>query len=165
METLHQRAQGVIAAFAARGWRLAIAESCTGGLISATLTGQPGSSALLDASIVAYSNEAKEALLHVPKDMMIAHGAVSAPVAAQMAQAARLAAGSSVGLGVTGVAGPGGGTPDKPVGRIYLALSRATGETEAQTFDFAGDRAAVQAQTVAEALGLLLDAAGADGSP
>lgn len=165
-ETLsNQLAQSVISAFRDRGWSLAIGESCTGGLISATLTAQAGSSAVLDASIVAYSNEAKEALLGVPKAMMIEYGAVSAPVAECIAKAACEAVGSTVGLGVTGVAGPGGGTADKPVGRVYLALS-GPDHSESHTYDFSGDRDAVRSQTVREALGLLLGLASeAIGSP
>ena len=158
-------ARAVIAQMSARGWRLALAESCTGGLISATITGESGASRILEASITAYANEAKEALLGVPKQMMIDHGAVSAQVALHMAQAARAATMSDVGLGVTGVAGPGGGTADKPVGRIYLALASPT-ERGAE-FNFDGDRDAVRDQTVAAALEALLAVADDDpaGSP
>lgn len=160
------RARAVIERFSGLGWRLALAESCTGGLISATLTGESGSSQVLDASIIAYANEAKEALLGVPKQMMIDHGAVSAQVAAHMAAAAKDGVSSQVGLGVTGVAGPGGGTADKPVGRIYLAVSSPQGLFSAE-FNFDGDRDAVRDQTVAGALDALLavSAAAADGSP
>ncbi len=159
-------ARAVIAQMSARGWRLALAESCTGGLISATITGESGASRILDASITAYANEAKEALLGVPKQTMIDHGAVSAQVALHMAQAARAATMSDVGLGVTGVAGPGGGTADKPVGRIYLALASPNGERAAE-FNFDGDRDAVRDQTVAAALEALLAVADDDpaGSP
>lgn len=148
-------AQKVIAEFQRLGWRLALAESCTGGLISATLTAEAGSSSILDTAIVAYSNEAKEELLGVPKQTMIDHGAVSAQVALHMAGAARNVVWSDVGLGVTGVAGPGGGTDDKPVGRIYLAVSSPLGE-HAMQHDFEGNRDGVRSQTVAGALEVLL---------
>lgn len=166
MSSNSTRARAVIAQMSARGWRLALAESCTGGLISATITGESGASRILDASITAYANEAKEALLGVPKQTMIDHGAVSAQVALHMAQAARAATMSDVGLGVTGVAGPGGGTADKPVGRIYLALTSPNGERGAE-FNFNGDRDAVRDQTVAAALEALLAVADDDpaGSP
>jgi nicotinamide-nucleotide amidase len=165
VSTNSTRARSVIERLSIRGWRLALAESCTGGLISATITSESGASSILEASITAYANEAKEALLGVPKQMMIDHGAVSAQVALHMAQAAQRAAASDVGLGVTGVAGPGGGTVDKPVGRIYLAVTSPNGELSTE-FNFTGDRDAVRDQTVTAALDALLTVAeGADGSP
>lgn len=151
-------AQRVIAACQAAGLRLAVGESCTGGMITAAITAQQGSSAVFDGGIIAYANEAKEGLLGVPKDTMIEHGSVSAEVAAVMAGAVREQLRADIGLGVTGVAGPGGGTPDKPVGRVYLHLSGPNGTEQARVFDFSGDREAVRTQTVAEALGLVLDA-------
>ena len=151
-------AQQVIAACQAKGLRLAVGESCTGGLIAAAITDQRGSSAVFNGGIIAYANEAKEGLLAVPKETMIEHGSVSAEVAAVMAGAVRERLGADIGLGVTGVAGPGGGTPDKPVGRVYLHLSGPNGIEQAREFDFSGDREAVRTQTVAEALGLVLDA-------
>ncbi len=152
-----EAAQRVIAACQAAGLRLALGESCTGGMIAAAITAQRGSSAVFDGGIIAYANEAKEGLLAVPKEKMIEHGSVS-EVAAVMAGAVRERLGADIGLGVTGVAGPGGGTPDKPVGRVYLHLSGPNGMEQAREFDFSGDREAVRAQTVAEALGLVLDA-------
>ncbi len=159
------KARAVIERFNSLGWRLALAESCTGGLISATLTGESGASSVLEASITAYANEAKETLLNVPKQLMIEHGAVSAPVAAHMATAVKSAVSAQVGLGVTGVAGPGGGTADKPVGRIYLAIAGPRGIFSTE-FNFDGDRDAVRDQTVAGALdALLVVSADAAGSP
>ena len=160
------KARTVIERFKSLGWRLALAESCTGGLISATLTGEAGSSSILEAAIIAYANEAKESLLGVPQQLMIDHGAVSAPVAAHMASAVKSAVSAQVGLGVTGVAGPGGGTADKPVGRIYLAISSPQGLFSTE-FNFDGDRDAVRDQTVAGALDalLLVSAEEAAGSP
>ena len=156
-------ARKVIDEFQRVGWRLAVAESCTGGMIAATLTAEEGASSVLDTAIIAYANEAKEQLLGVPKQMMIDNGAVSAPVARHMAEAARNVVWSDVGIGVTGVAGPSGGTADKPVGRIYLAISSPLGE-HSMEHDFEGDRDAVRSQTVAGALEVLL-ALSAAGSP
>ena len=150
-------AKRVIAACQAKGLRLAVGESCTGGMIAAAITAQRGSSAVFDGGIIAYANEAKEGLLDVPKETMIEHGSVSAEVAAVMAGAVRERLGADIGLGVTGVAGPGGGTADKPVGRVYLHLSRTDGMEMAREFDFSGDREAVRTQTVAEALVLVLE--------
>src|SRR5690606_9336069 len=101
-----------------RGWRLAVAESCTGGLVSHLLTNVPGSSDYLLESVVAYSNEAKERRLGVPADLIAAHGAVSEEVARAMAEGARRSAQADVGLAVTGIAGPGGGGGEKPVGLV-----------------------------------------------
>jgi PncC family amidohydrolase len=158
-----KRAADVIAQFQTAGWRLSIAESCTGGLIASTITGESGSSAVLDMCIVAYANDAKEKLLNVPKQTMIEQGAVSAEVARLMAGHVKNIVWSDVSLGVTGVAGPGGGTADKPVGRIYLHISSPLGE-HALEHDFQGDRDSVRAQTVTGALEVLLALAKA-GSP
>jgi nicotinamide-nucleotide amidase len=105
-----------------RGWRIAVGESCTGGLVTGRLTEVAGSSAYLDRGVVAYSNRAKTELLGVAEDLIAAHGAVSEPVALAMAEGARHLAGVEVGVGVTGIAGPGGGTPAKPVGTVIFAV-------------------------------------------
>ncbi len=107
---------------------LALGESCTGGLVSHRLTNVPGSSAYVVGGIVAYSNEAKERLLEVGHSTLSEHGAVSPETAVEMARGARQALGADVGIGVTGIAGPGGGTPDKPVGLVYIALSARDAE-------------------------------------
>ncbi len=100
----------------ARGWRIAVAESCTGGLVTSRLTDIPGSSAWVERAVVAYSNEAKVALLGVAEADLAAHGAVSEVVAIAMAEGVRRLAGVEVGVGITGIAGPGGGSAAKPVG-------------------------------------------------
>jgi nicotinamide-nucleotide amidase len=105
-----------------RGYTVAAAESCTGGLLTSRLTDVPGSSAYVQLAIVAYSNRAKIDLLGVPADLIAAHGAVSEPVAQAMAAGVRARAGSTVGVGVTGIAGPDGGTPEKPVGTVAIAV-------------------------------------------
>ena len=108
-----------------RGLRLAVAESCTGGMVAARITEVPGSSAYFEGGFVTYSNASKLAWLGVPEALLREHGAVSAPVAAAMARGARERARTHLGLGVTGVAGPTGGTPEKPVGLVFLALATA----------------------------------------
>lgn len=120
-------AQALAARLLQGGRTLALAESCTGGLIAASLTAIPGISAALLGGVVSYSNEAKSALLDVPAGMIAAHGAVSPEVAAAMAAGARQRFGSDLALSVTGIAGPGGGTAEKPVGRVYLGLASADG--------------------------------------
>jgi len=110
-----------------RGWKLAVAESCTGGMVSSRITDIAGSSAVFHGGFVTYANAAKEAWLGVPAEMLRQHGAVSAPVAAALARGALRAAHANVAVSVTGVAGPTGGTPEKPVGLIYLGLATPDG--------------------------------------
>jgi nicotinamide-nucleotide amidase len=143
--------QAVIALLKERGETLAVAESCTGGLLGGRLTGVPGSSSVFLGGIISYSNGAKETLLGVPEALLAAHGAVSAPVAEAMARGARQRLGADVGVSVTGVAGPEGGTPEKPVGLVYLGLSDRTGE-RSQRFLFMGGRADVRARSILTAL-------------
>ena len=145
-------------ALRARAWRLATAESCTGGLIAAACTDLAGSSDWFECGYVTYSNAAKTTMLGVSDGLIAAHGAVSEPVARAMAQGARLRAGADWAVAVTGVAGPGGGSPEKPVGTVWLAWSGPNGELCEQQ-RFAGDRAAVRAATVAAALQGLIDLA------
>ena len=139
---------------AARGWRIGAAESCTGGLITSRLTDVPGSSRYVDRSVVAYSNEAKSALLGVPATLIAEHGAVSEPVALAMADGIRTAAGVDVGVGVTGIAGPGGGTPDKPVGRVVIAAVMRDA-SRARTANFLGEREQIKYQASQAALDLV----------
>jgi nicotinamide-nucleotide amidase len=110
-----------------RGWTLAVAESCTGGLVSARLTEVSGASACFTGGFVTYANAAKTAWVGVPEALLLLHGAVSAPVAAAMALGARERAGADLAVAVTGIAGPTGGTPEKPVGLVYFGLAAATG--------------------------------------
>jgi PncC family amidohydrolase len=139
-----------------KGLTIAVAESCTGGLISSRITDVAGASVYFQAGLVTYSNETKEALLSVPRDLLIAKGAVSAEVAARMAEGVRHAAEADIGLSVTGIAGPGGGTSDKPVGTVYMGLA-AVGVSLVRQHKFAGDRSAIKRQTADEALKFVLD--------
>jgi len=111
-----------------RGVTLAVAESCTGGLIGHRMTNVPGSSAYYRGSITAYSYDAKELILHVRHDTLYQYGAVSEQTAREMAQGVRRAFRADIGLAVTGIAGPGGGMPEKPVGLVYIALATPDGE-------------------------------------
>jgi nicotinamide-nucleotide amidase len=135
----------------ARQWRLATAESCTGGLIAAACTSLSGSSLWFERGYVTYSNEAKAVELGVNPHLIEQHGAVSEPVARAMALGACSGATADCAVAVTGVAGPTGGTPDKPVGMVWLAW-RVPGHAWAKCCHFAGDRATVRAQTVLHGL-------------
>ena len=146
-----------------RGWHLATAESCTGGMIAAACTTVAGSSDWFERGFVTYSNSAKSEMLGVDPTLIAAHGAVSEAVVRAMAQGALERARVELSVAVTGVAGPGGGTPDKPVGMVWLALAQrsATGELQvrAERLQLQGDRAAVREQTVRQALQRLGEAA------
>ena len=126
-----------------RGLTIAVAESCSGGLLASRLTDIPGSSAYVLAGVVTYSNEAKTSLAGVDPALIAVHGAVSEPVAVALADGIRERTGASLGVGITGIAGPGGGTPLKPVGTVAIALSREAGVT-VRTFSFMGGRAQVK---------------------
>ncbi len=132
---------------------LVTAESCTGGWVAKTLTDLPGSSAWFDAGVVAYSYEAKQALLGVDPRILERVGAVSEEIALEMVSGALARFGAGVAVAVTGIAGPGGGTVEKPVGTVWIAWKRRGGYAHAQLFRFDGDREAVRRQTVAAALG------------
>jgi len=138
----------------ARGVTLATAESCTGGLVAARLTSVPGSSEVFVGGVVAYSNELKESQLGVPERLLADHGAVSAEVAEAMARGARDRLGADVAVSVTGVAGPGGGTAEKPVGLVHLHAEAAWGGL-ARALDFPGDRDSIRARSVTGALHLV----------
>jgi len=146
-----------------RGWHLASAESCTGGLIAAACTAVAGSSDWFECGYVSYSNAAKSAMLGVDPALIRDHGAVSEAVARAMAQGALERAGVELGVAVTGIAGPGGATPGKPVGTVWLALAwrGADGQVHgrAERLQLGGDRAAVREQTVRQALRRLQEAA------
>ncbi|MDD3312916.1 CinA family protein [Pseudodesulfovibrio sp.] len=139
----------------ANGSFLATAESCTGGLLASTLTDVPGSSEWFRGSVVAYSNDVKRDLLGVPADVLEAHGAVSEAVVRAMAQGVLKAVGADVSVAISGVAGPGGGTPEKPVGMVWMAWAWAGG-VRARRYDFSGDRWAVKTQSVMSAINGLL---------
>lgn len=150
--------QALAQALRARGWRLATAESCTGGLIAAACTAVAGSSDWLEGGLVTYSNEAKTRWLGVPAALIAQHGAVSEAVALAMTQGALKASGAQLAVAVTGIAGPGGAVPGKPVGTVWLAWGTATA-LHAERLQLPGDRAAVRAATVHAALQRLLQAA------
>jgi len=137
-----------------RGFRIAIAESCTGGLLASRLTDVAGSSRYVDRAIVAYANQAKISLLGVPESTIAAEGAVSQPVALAMAEGIRSSASVDVAVGVTGIAGPGGGSPEKPVGTVAVAVV-VPGEKRSKTFRFVGDREQVKFQATQAALDMV----------
>jgi nicotinamide-nucleotide amidase len=137
-----------------RGLMLSVAESCTSGLLGHRLTDIPGSSAYFERGVLVYSNQAKQDLLGVPDSILRAHGAVSAPCAEAMARGICERSGNPVGLAITGIAGPDGGTPTKPVGTVFIGVA-VSGEVEARRFQFAGDRSAVKWQSTQMALDLL----------
>jgi nicotinamide-nucleotide amidase len=145
-------------ALKAKGWMLATAESCTGGLIAAACTDIAGSSEWFERGFVTYSNEAKTELLGVDAALIEAHGAVSEVVARAMAFGAVRHSHAQVGVAVTGVAGPGGGSKDKPVGTVWFGFS-VDGLLTSETRRFDGDRAAVRAATVRHALQRLIELA------
>ena len=130
-DALLARATALIKAYAARGEMVATAESCTGGLVSALLTEIAGSSAVVDRGFVTYSNEAKQDLLGVPAATLAAHGAVSEPTARARAEGALTRSRAHVTVAITGVAGPGGGSAEKPVGLVHFGCARRGGETQA----------------------------------
>jgi len=126
--TLTAAAERVLGLLKARRLTLGVAESCTGGLVGHALTNVSGSSDSFLGGVISYSNEVKRDLVYVPEELLIAYGAVSRPVAIAMAQGVRRAIGVDVGLSVTGIAGPSGGTPDKPVGTVHIAVAGPWGE-------------------------------------
>ena len=138
-----------------RGYRVAVGESCTGGLVSAALVNTPGSSDYLVQGTVAYSNDAKRIALGVDATVLEEHGAVSEPVAEAMAEGARRASGVEVGVGVTGIAGPGGGTTEKPVGTVCFAVVAPDGGRVVKTVQLPGDRAMIRQMATRTALDLL----------
>lgn len=139
-----------------RGAMIATAESCTGGLISGALTEVPGSSDVFDRGFVTYSNAAKQDMLGVRAETLAAHGAVSEPVAREMAEGALARSAATLAVAVTGIAGPGGGTAEKPEGRVCFGLARSGAPTLTETVDFGAiGRGPVRAATVEHALALL----------
>lgn len=155
-EDLRARAETLLAAARAKGLRIACAESCTGGLIAGLLTEIPGSSDVVDRGFVTYSNKAKEEMLGVPGAMIRQHGAVSEVVARAMAEGAIRSSTAQLSIAVTGIAGPGGGTDEKPVGLVHIAAARAGEATQTHECRF-GDigRSEVRTATITAALDLL----------
>lgn len=158
-DPLVELAQRLQAACVERGLTVATAESCTGGLVAHALTEVPGSSAYFRGGVVAYADEVKRGLLGVAADVLAAHGAVSAQVAVAMAEGVRARLGSDLGVGVTGVAGPDGGTESKPVGLVYVAVAGA-GTPDVRRLQWPGDRSANKRDSAATAIAMLVDAVG-----
>ncbi|WP_300263304.1 CinA family protein [uncultured Cloacibacillus sp.] len=157
MENLDELASRVIEIFREKGLSLALAESCTGGMIAETITNVAGASDIFYGSAVTYVNSAKEHILGVARETLEKHGAVSSECAEEMACGARSVYGADVAMSVTGIAGPGGGSEAKPVGTVWFGLAA---KDDAETFRrrFDGDRAAVRRQTVEEVLRRLAEA-------
>ncbi|MCJ2013273.1 CinA family protein [Methylobacterium sp. J-076] len=152
------RAEALVAAYAAAGRTLATAESCTGGLVAALLTAVPGSSAAVERGYVTYSNAAKAEAIGVDPALIAARGAVSEPVARAMAEGARAASRADVAVAITGIAGPGGGSAEKPVGLVHLAVAGPGGTRHLERRYGDPGRAAIRRAAVADALGLLAEA-------
>ena len=153
-EEKQEMAQVVVDRLVARGDRLALAESCTGGLLAELVTSVPGASAAFDVGVVAYANSVKTALLEVPAEVLAQHGAVSEPVARAMAEGARRRGQATWGIGITGIAGPTGGTPEKPVGTVHLAIAGPQ-DTQAWARVYPGDRDRIRKIAAFDALNRL----------
>jgi nicotinamide-nucleotide amidase len=154
---LYDLAQRAGHALSARGWMLACAESCTGGWVSECVTMVPGSSAWFDRGFVTYTDAAKVEMLGVQEATLRGHGAVSEATVREMASGALARSHAQCALAVSGVAGPAGGTPDKPVGLVCIAWATQDGALRVQAYRFAGDREAVRRQSVVAALEGLID--------
>lgn len=155
-ETLRELVGELLAACRQRKLKLTTAESCTGGLVAAALTAVGGSSAVFERGFVTYSNEAKTEILGVPKTMIDRHGAVSEPVARAMAEGAIAHSRADLAVAITGVAGPDGGTAEKPVGLVHFATARRGEATIAEMRLFPGDRDSIRIAAVAAALRLIV---------
>lgn len=148
-------AEQVLQQMRARKLTLTTAESCTGGLLSALMTEIAGSSDVFTHGYITYANAAKTAMIGVSESLIHTHGAVSEPVAVAMAEGALNTSGASISVAITGIAGPGGATANKPVGLVHIASARVSGETLHKAQQFSGDRAAVRLQAVKAALDLI----------
>lgn len=159
-EDIEETARSIVADFAEKKLLIATAESCTAGLIAGVITEIPGSSNVFDRGFVTYSNEAKREMIGVANATLKAHGAVSRPTALEMAQGAIGNSGANISIAVTGIAGPGGGTEEKPVGLVHLAAARTGHETLHREMRY-GDigRSAVRLATVRTALEILIEIA------
>ena len=142
------------------GKTLAVAESCTGGLLAMRITEVPGASDYFLGGIVSYANSAKERLLGVPEEVLAERGAVSSECARAMALGVKRAFGADYSLAITGIAGPGGGSPQKPVGLVYIALATPSGEVEVRQHRFSGSRQGIRWSATEAALSLLLSRIG-----
>jgi PncC family amidohydrolase len=158
-DALVELARLLQAACLERGLTVATAESCSGGLVAHALTEVPGSSGYLRGGVVAYANDVKEAFLGVPAEVLAAHGAVSAQVALAMAAGVRARLHADLGVAVTGVAGPDGGTPDKPVGLVYVAVDGGGRDAVVRRHQWSGDRSANKTASAEAAIRMLLEQA------
>lgn len=154
-DSLLAQADSVLTACRAAGVRLALAESCTGGLAAAVLTAPAGASDVFDRGFVTYSNQAKTEMIGVPMALIDAHGAVSEPVAQAMAEGALARSGAALAVSVTGLAGPGGGGPDKPVGTVCFGLARTGQPAIAERRLLTGDRTDIRLAAVAHMLSMI----------
>lgn len=152
---LHKQTATLLQSLRTRHLTLTTAESCTGGLLSALITEIPGSSDVFTHGYVTYSNAAKTAMLGVPEPLIKVHGAVSEKVAVALAENAQHTAGADIAVSITGIAGPGGATKDKPVGLVYIACARKGLKTLQVKYNFSGDRARVRLQAITAALELI----------
>jgi nicotinamide-nucleotide amidase len=158
-QELQTLAMAAGAALRRAGWRLAVAESCTGGWLAKVLTDQAGSSEYFNAGFVTYADSAKSACLAVPATVLAEHGAVSLPVVQAMVQGALQLGSADLAVATSGVAGPDGGTADKPVGLVWFGVTSRAGALQAEKQIFQGDRTAIRLQAVAHALRLIAAAA------
>lgn len=140
-----------------KDWKLTTAESCTGGLLSAAITHRPGSSDIFECGFITYSNEAKINLLKVPEALIKSQGAVSPACAEAMAKGAVNASSANIALSITGIAGPDGGTEEKPVGLVFIGYAIKNGATGSIEFRFEGNREQIRAQSAAEAMRKAID--------
>jgi nicotinamide-nucleotide amidase len=161
---LYALAEELGRSLAARGWMLALAESCTGGWIGQAVTMVPGSSKWFDRGFVTYTNDAKQAMLGVRAQTLVRHGAVSEQAVLEMAAGAIERSTATIAVAVSGVAGPDGGSPDKPVGTVWIGWALRDGRQWARRFLFQGDRDSVRRQSVIRALQGLTEASGAASS-
>lgn len=157
MKDLDQLVKDVVSQLQKRSETLSVAESCTGGMVSAAITNLAGVSSVYVGGVVSYANSAKEELLQVPHDILLNHGAVSKEVALNMARGVRLRLRSSWSVAITGIAGPTGGTPDKPVGTVWFAVVGPKFEL-GEIKQFKGDRTAIRQSSAAHALIMLKQA-------
>jgi nicotinamide-nucleotide amidase len=154
-DDLNRLAETVLARCRVKKWTLATAESCTGGMVAAALTDIAGASDVVERGFVTYSNRAKSELLGVPAELIARHGAVSAETAAAMAEGALAKAPVDLAVAITGIAGPSGGSPDKPVGLVYFGVARRGGKSKTERKIFKGDRAGIRRAATLRALELL----------
>lgn len=153
------RAEKLVQTLIKRNLTCATAESCTGGGVGYAITGVPGSSTVFTGGVISYNNSVKHGILGVPEEVLVTKGAVSSECAAAMADGVRRQLAADIAVSITGIAGPGGGSAEKPVGLVWFGLASATGVTTEKKI-FSGNREAVRSAAIEHALGLLLDATG-----